>query len=196
MTVISGWQAVPAPRPDRPARSIGVAPRDMPAPGLPPGGPTYEGFQIFASNVFQLGITDPLPPDQPSDTWLQICYDQAANLAYWGLATIPSQPNSPSIYAFAVYNLGCAFMVEMAQDDPTTDPPQTYWTDLRNTLGINSATYGMINSAADQGTSESMYIPDVIKGMTLLDLQLMKSPWGRAYLMLAGEWGSIWGLTI
>jgi len=40
-----------------------------------------------------------------------------------------------------------------------------------------------------------MYIPDAIKGMTLMDLQLAKSPWGRKYLMIAGQWGSIWGIT-
>jgi hypothetical protein len=62
-------------------------------------------------------------------------------------------------------------------------------------LGLNSFAFGMITSAADQGTAESMYIPEAIKGMTLMDLQLAKSPWGRKYLMIAGQWGSIWGIT-
>ena len=57
------------------------------------------------------------------------------------------------------YNLGGAFLVEFAQDTP----PSTYWTDLRASLGINSATFGMMQSAHDQGTSSVLYIPDVIK---------------------------------
>jgi hypothetical protein len=134
-----------------------------------------------------------VPPEaMPNDFTLQMAYDTALNLAYIGLATIPSQPTSPSIYAIAVYNLGGAFLVEFAQDVP----PSTYWTDLRNKLGIYSASFGIITSAHDQGTSDSLYIPETIKNMTLLDLQLMKSPWGRMYLMLAGEWGSLWGITI
>jgi|SRR5215469_223725 len=159
--------------------------------GLPPGDPTFDGFTWFVDNI--MAVPDNAVPDS---SWLQVAYDQSINLAYWGFQTVPSQPTSPSIYAFAVYNLGCALLLQFAQDDPTADPPETFWTDLRAKLGISSASYGMINSAADQGTSESMYIPDAIKGMTLMDLQLLKSPWGQMYLMLSGQWGSIWGLTI
>jgi hypothetical protein len=159
--------------------------------GLPAGDPTFAGFQWFVANIMAVPSGS-----MPDDTWLQVAYDEALNLTYYGLATVPSQPTTPSIYAFAVYNLGCALLLEFAQDDPNATPPGTYWSDLRTKLGINNATYGMVNSAADQGTSESMYIPEVIKGMTLFDLQLMKSPWGRTFLMISGEWGTIWGLTI
>jgi hypothetical protein len=127
----------------------------------------------------------------PNDYTLQVAYDTSLNLAYYGLATVPSQPTSPSLYAVAVYNLGGAMLLEIAQDTP----PSTYWTDLRTKLGINSFVFGLITAAHDQGTSDSLYIPESIRNMTLLDLQLAKSPWGRMYLMLAGEWGTIWGLT-
>jgi hypothetical protein len=53
----------------------------------------------------------------------------------------------------------------------------------------------MVNQASDQGTSEGLFIPAQIQNMTLMDLQLAKSPWGRAYLMIAGQWGTIWGIT-
>jgi hypothetical protein len=185
-----------------------INPAVVPPVGLPGGGPTFAGFQWFVAHI--MGIPS---ASIPTDDYLQIAYDQSVALTYWGLATIPtpnsgfiwmmnpimpppSIPGTPSIYAFAVYNLGCAFLLEFAQDDPDADPPQTFWTNLRNQLGLNSFTAGLITSAADQGTAESMYIPDAIKGMTLMDLQLAKSPWGRKYLMFAGQWGSIWGLTI
>ena len=171
--------------------SLVTTPSSLPVMGLPPGDPTFTGFEWFVDNI--MAVPDNAMPD-PS--WLQVAYDQSINLAYWGFQTVSSQPTTPSIYAFAVYNLGCALLLQFAQDDPTADPPETFWTDLRAKLNINSANFGIINSAADQGTSESSYIPDAIKGMTLLDLQLMKSPWGQMYLMLSGQWGSIWGLTI
>jgi hypothetical protein len=158
--------------------------------GLPAGDPTFAGFQWFVANIMAVP-TASMPPDD----WLQVAYDEAVNLTYWALATVPGQSTTPSIYAFAVYNLGCALLLEFAQDDSTTDPPQTFWNDLRNKLGVNSFSFGLITSAADQGTAESMYIPEAIKGMTLMDLQLAKSPWGRKYLMIAGQWGSIWGIT-
>jgi len=158
---------------------------------LPPGDPTVEGFKFFVENTMQVPTGS-----MPDDTTLQIAYDQALNLAYWGLQSVPSQPTTPSIYAFAVYNLGCAFLLQFAQDDPTAQPPSTYWSDLRTKLGINSFSFGLINSAHDQGTSMAQYIPEQIRNMTLMDLQLAKSPWGMAYLMIAGQWGTIWGLTI
>jgi hypothetical protein len=167
-----------------------LVPKVVPPMGLPSGDPTFTGFQWFVSNIMAVHSSS-----MPDDTWLQVAYDQAYNLAYWGLQTVPSQPTSPSLYAMAVYNLGCALLLEFALDDPNANPPNSFWTDLRTKLGIYSASYGLVNSAADQGTSESMYIPDVINGMTLLDLQLMKSPWGRMFLMISGEWGTIWGLT-
>ena len=165
-------------------------PSAVPPMGLPPGDPTFAGFQWFVQTI--MGVPG---ANMPPNDWLQVAYDQAVNLTYWALATVPSQQTSPSIYAFAVYNLGCAILCEYAQDDQTTSPPQTYWENLGNTLGLNSMNFGLITSAADQGTSESTYIPEQIKGMTLMDLQLAKTPWGRKYLMFAGQWGSIWGIT-
>jgi hypothetical protein len=165
-----------------------IEPTVVPPIGLPPGVPTFAGFKWFVQTI--MGVPT---GSMPTDDWLQIAYDQSINLTYYALGSVPSQPTTPSIYAFAVYNLGCAFLTEFAQDDPATT--STFWTDLRNKLGLNSFTAGLITSAADQGTAESMYIPEAIKGMTLMDLQLAKTPWGRKYLMIAGQWGTIWGIT-
>ena len=163
-------------------------PRAPVVSGLPVGGPTFDGFQWFVTNMMQVPSGS-----MPDVSMMQIAYDEAINLAYWPLADIPSQPTSPTIYAFAVYNLGCALLLEFAMDDPATG--STFWDDLRTKLGINSMMVGLITAAHDQGTGEQTYIPDAIKNMTLMDLQLLKSPWGRKYLMIAGEWGYVWGLT-
>lgn len=169
---------------------VTIQPTVVPPVGLPPGGPTFEGFEWFVANI--MGVpTASIPPDD----WLQVAYDESVNLTYWALATVPSQITSPSLYAMAVYNLGCALLLEFSIDDPNADPPVTFWNDLRSKLGLNSFSFGIVNSAADQGTSQGMMIPDIFQGMTLMDLQLAKSPWGRKYLMIAGQWGAIWGIT-
>jgi hypothetical protein len=128
----------------------------------------------------------------PGDVTLQMAFDEAINLAYLGLKSVPSQSTTMSIYAQAVYNLGGAILVEWAVDNPNS----TYWQDLRNRLGIYNFVGGITNQAHDQGTGEGMYVLPQFAGLTMWGLQLLKTPWGRAYLMFAGQWGPIWGLTI
>lgn len=149
-------------------------------------GPTFEGFKWFVTNIMFVPAEA-----MPNDTFLQTVYDESLNLAYVGLATIPSQPTSPSIYAWAVYNLGGHFLVEIAPDVPGS----TYWEDLRDKLKIYSFTPGLMTGAADQGTSQTMKIPSQLDGLTMMGLELLKTPWGRRYLAIAGQWGAIWGLT-
>jgi hypothetical protein len=166
--------------------------RPSPRGGTPPypyspDDPTYNGFVWFVEYVMAVPSND-----MPSAAQLQWAYNQAVNLAYSNLAGVPSQPGTPSIYTMAVYNLGAAFLVEFATDTP----PSTYWSDLRTQLGINSFVPGLINSAHDQGTGEGMAIPpNILNGLSLLDMQLLKSPWGQAYLQIAGQWGPIWDIS-
>jgi hypothetical protein len=148
--------------------------------------PNITDFETFVSDVMQVP-----PASMPSAWAMQWCFDNALNITLDDLQTIASQPTTPTIFCQAVYNLGGAFLCDFAQDDP----PQTYWTDLRKNLGINSFSPGVIQSASDQGTSSSLMIPDFMKGLTLMDMQLLKTPWGRAYLMIAQAWGSVWGIT-
>jgi hypothetical protein len=169
---------------------LSAAPRAAPPWVIPPGDPTFAGFQAWVAAV--MGVPTGAMPDV---TTLQVAYDEAVNLAYTGLQGVPSQSTSLSVYAQAVYNLGGAILVEIAQDDPNGQFP-TFWSDLRTKLGINSFAPGLINQAHDQGTGDGYYILPQLAGLTLLGLQLIKSPWGRNYLMFAGQWGPLWGLTI
>lgn len=167
--------------------STDVVPKTGPVWTIPSGDPTIEGFTAWVQAV--MGVPT---GDMPDPTTLQVAFDQAINLAYLGLQSVPTQSTSLTIYAQAVYNLGGAMLLEIAMDNPNS----TFWTDLRNKLGISSFVPGLVNQAHDQGTGEGMYILPVFAGLTMLGLQLIKSPWGRNYLMFAGQWGPIWGLTI
>jgi hypothetical protein len=111
---------------------------------------------------------------------------------------------SPLMYTQAVYNCGGHYLVMTAQDLPQNPPLQppldTYWADLRNDLSLSggggSFMPGVINETHDESTGVAITTTDWLAGMTISDLQMMKTPWGRVYLSIAQCIGSMWGLTI
>ena len=129
-----------------------------------------------------------LPNNSP---YIEISYDLAVEIVNWYLNCA-----SPIVYTQCVYNLGGDYLVNMAQDNPNLPPPyNTYWTDLRQSLGVNSFIPGLVNAANDEDTSAAILTPLGLQNLTLMDLQNLKTPWGRVYLGLAQSVGSMWGLT-
>ena len=115
-----------------------------------------------------------------------------------GLGICWPQPPGPqwSIYAIAVYNLGGDLLINFAPDTP----PSTYFATLRGPIalkgfGETAFVAGVVESAADETTSASLVVPDALKGLTLSDLQRMKTPFGRRYLELAQDFGTEWGVS-
>jgi hypothetical protein len=133
----------------------------------------------------------------PDDSvYLSASYNWGLNYTLTNLIEVPNLGNGRDMYTIAVYNCSAAMLVEIAQDDPTAPPPfNTYWADLRNKLNINNFIPGTVTSSSDQGTSTSLTLPGFFQDLTLGDLQLMKTPWGRLYLSIAQSWGSIWGIS-
>ena len=64
-------------------------------------------------------------------------------------------------------------------------PDSTYFADLRKLFKINSFVAGVIESSHDATTGQSFAVSDAMKDLTFSDLQLLKTPWGRAYLAIA-----------
>jgi hypothetical protein len=96
------------------------------------------------------------------------------------------------IYSLACYNLGADRLLNFALDLPQ----RSYFTDLRKTLGLLSFAAGLVASSSDSATSQSLQVIEAAKKMTLTDLQLAKTPYGRAYMGIAQSYGpTIWGLT-
>jgi hypothetical protein len=95
------------------------------------------------------------------------------------------------IYTLAVYNYATDRLINFAIDQPGA----SFFADRRQALGLNNFSPGLITSSSDQGTSQSMEVPDWAKNMTMGDLALTKTPYGRAYLAIAQNYGTIWGLT-
>lgn len=151
-------------------------------------GPTLAGFGTFITNVMQISPLN-LPPDAPIITY---AYDIALGITNPFLAAAGCLPRGQwSIYALAVYNLGGSNLINYAQDQPG----YTYFADQRKALGIAGFTPGVVSSTADQGTSTSLLNPEFMKTLTLANLQALKDPWGRQYLMFSQAFGPLWGLS-
>jgi hypothetical protein len=153
--------------------------------------PTIPNLEDYTTWIYVYMGVDPgvLPSDSP-----YIEYSFAYSLEWVNLYLDIA---SPLIYTNAVYNFGGNMLVNIVQDNPNLPPPDnTYWTDLRQSLGINNFIPGFINAANDEDTSAALLVPLNLQNLTLADLQMLKTPWGRAYLAIAQSVGSMWGLTL
>lgn len=154
--------------------------------------PTQAGFLAFIRQV--MGINSTILPD---NSWaIPYAYDIAFAIVYRPMACA-----SPLIYQQAVYNLGGSNLLNFAPDlsgaavVDGSDPPLPYFAYLRQKFQINSFVSGVIQSASDEGTSESMVVPKPAEEFTLADLQYLKDPYGRQYLAFAQRSGTLWGLS-
>lgn len=150
--------------------------------------PTLAGFNEFIRNV--MGITTAqLPVNSPVISWV---FNYAVNIVNNALQAIPNSNRAFwNVYAIAVYNLAGDRLVNYAPDQTG----MCFFQDLRTSLGLNSSVLGVINSTSDNGTSQSMSVPDWTNNLTIADLQTLKTPWGRNYLGIAQSYGTLWGLT-
>ena len=91
------------------------------------------------------------------------------------------------LYAVAVYNLAASFLVNYGTE--------SVFSEFRQKLGLNNIATGVITGAGDNSTSAQRLVPDFFKDLSLADLQMLQDPWGRRYLMIAQQFGSLWGLS-
>ena len=170
-------------------------------------GPTLAGFITFIRQV--MGIDTTILPD--ADTVIPMALAVAMAivnpaLKAVSLPTIDSGgaaiSSGPSIYTLAVYNLGGDNIINYAHDQPGaadvvgSDPPMPFFAWTRKQWNINGFVSGVIQSAGDEGTSESMVVQEAAKNFTLANLQQLKTPYGRQYLAFAQSYGpSTWGIT-
>lgn len=144
--------------------------------------PTQAGFQSWVYSA--MGITtDELPVDSP---FIGYAYDVASDIVNPFINRI-----SPLQYTLAVYNLGGDRLINFAQDTP----PSTFFVDTRREMDITVFVPGVVSATADVSTSTSILNIEAMKNFTLGNLQNLKTIWGRAYLAIAQDTGTIWGLS-
>ena len=157
--------------------------------------PTLAGFVQWVRGV--MGISATWLPDG-SDV-----FGYAYDMAYATVNTAFLQVPGP-IYQQMVYNLGGHFLVLWAQDDTTSrnypyqvidNVPYGYFQWLRKENNMLGPTTGTVQAASDQSTSSSFVVPKQAQNLTLQQLGLMSTPWGRFYLGYAQSYGNLWGLS-
>lgn len=161
-------------------------------PFVNPTSPSLADFLTFLATSVQIP-TAALPVDSP---WPGYSFNQA-------MALVVCAPAAAGVlYTMAVYNLATAILFEITPDQSGL----TYFADARSGnpstnfpnggFGLNTATLGLVTSASDEGTSSTIATPDWARNLTIGQLALFQTPWGRLYLAYAQSYGStIWGLT-
>ena len=110
---------------------------------------------------------------------LQWTFDIATNLVIGGntIAGI--------LYILAVYNLGMHNLIGIALDIPG----QTFFVQARKDFKVLDFVGGIISGSADQSSSASITTSEMLKNVSISDLDLFKTPWGRSYAGYAQKYG-------
>lgn len=124
----------------------------------------------------------------------------AYNLAYASVNTLVASVPGP-FYQTMTYNLGGHYLALWSPDIDgvvyRTQDGVGYgffaWLRLQNNM-LNVVT-GTVSSSGDEGTSVSLVVPKQAENLTLDQLQLMTTIWGRTYLGYAQRFGTNWGLS-
>lgn len=144
--------------------------------------PSLIGFVAWSQAVMGLTSTVISPTDPGYAYAYQIALD-----------VVPQDfiAQVPDIYTLTVYNWAGSQLLQFQQDYSG----QVFFANARQAYGINNFTAGVINSASDVSTSESLTIGKGLQNLQLMDLQRIKDPYGRQALSFMQAIGTLWGLT-
>lgn len=144
--------------------------------------PNVTDLYTFLTTVAGVPTTA-LPADSPYLAWA-LSYAEEMTLLALRLV-------GQDFYCFAVYCLATSFLLNWCPDQPG----QTFFTKARADMKLTSFTPGVVNSAADQGTSDGLLSPEFMQGLTMQNLQALSDPFGRQWLAMSMENGPIWGIS-
>lgn len=160
--------------------------------------PTLAGFTDWVYGVMGVPVAW-LPTDSPS---LGYAYNTAIATVNPAFRRVPGP-----FFLQAVYNLGGHLLATWGPDPspwPGTPPAPFKTVDetqygffqyLRAQNNILGYTTGTVASAGDEGTAASIVVPKQAQNLTIGQLQLTTTPWGRWYLGLAQDFGTNWGIS-
>jgi len=154
---------------------------------LTPTTPNVTDYLTFIRSGLGIG-----PVFLPDDSfWITATFNLAIGTVNLALTNATVGTNGP-YYTLSVYNFAADRLLNFALDQPG----QSYFKDTRSALGLNSFAAGLVAASSDQGTAQTLEVIEAAKRMTITDVQMMKTPYGRVYLDFAQAYGStIWGLT-
>lgn len=154
------------------------------------GPPTLAGYTQFLYQT--VGIPASALPTTSFN--IQLSFQLALDIVSTWLQQIQSD-----IYTIAVYNLAADRLINFCPDQPPAPVPPAldtrYFATLRRDFGINQFVAGVVESTHDESTGDSLVVPEFFQQLTLMDLANLGTPWGRQYLALAQQIGSLWGIS-
>lgn len=150
-------------------------------------GPTLVGYNAYIRDVVKIPEAA-LPIDDPVIEW---SYNYAINATLELIGTIPCVPDE-WLYSSAVYNFATHMLMVWAQDQPNND----FFAKIQRQYNLHSLVAGAVEAAKDESTSTQLKLPKFFDGLTFMQLDLMKTPWGRQYLEIAQSVGSLSLLNI
>jgi len=155
--------------------------------------PTQAGFLQWVRTAMGIPVQW-LPDDSPFIGYAYTVALATVNQAFLG---VPGP-----IYMLMVYNLAGHLLVTWAPDQP--GPPwfinvdgvdYGYFQYLRKQNNILGFTSGAVSESHDETSGVSLVVPEQFKNLTLGQLQLTTTPWGRTYLGWAMDYGTNWGIS-
>ena len=145
--------------------------------------PTLAGFIVFCRSV--VGIPTAVMADDDAG------FQQALDFSLEWIPVVPLTAISPVLYTSAVYNWAASNLIQY-QPDPTG---QVFFTNARSSFGVSNFMAGVISSASNEATSQSMTVGKGLQNLSLIDLQRVKDPYGRQALAILQQLGTLWGLS-
>lgn len=145
-------------------------------------GPTLSGYLAFIRDI--MGIDTTILPD--NSPVIEFSYNFALNICTDLLIKIPQIPGQ-FLYITAVYNLAGDTLLTYAVDQSG----QTFFKQAQQKYQLKTFVSGVVSFAGDEGTQSTLTVPESLKGLTIGNLQNLKTPYGRTYLTIAQDFGSL-----
>ena len=140
--------------------------------------PSLAGYIDFIRNT--MGIDTTILPN--GNSVIDFSYEFAVKTCTETLGTI-----SQFLYVNAVYNLAGDTLLTYGKDQPG----KTFFKDVQQKYQLNTFVPGVVDGAHDETTGSSMLVPDQFKKLTIGNLQNVKTPYGRLYLQIVQDLGSL-----
>lgn len=146
--------------------------------------PTTPNLTDFTTYVQDQGATTTYLP-VPSD-YLDYALNYALSVAIGSeVGFVSGLSGYANPYVMAVYNLGMHQLLKITPDQNG----QTWFADQRTAYKLLQFQAGPVVASSDQSTAQTLAEPEFLKNLSMRDLDLIKTPWGRWYLEYAQQYG-------
>lgn len=140
--------------------------------------PSLVGYLAFIRDYME--ISTAILPD--GDPVIEFSYEFAKKTCTETLGSIDK-----FLYTNAVYNLAGDTLLTYGKDQPN----KTFFAEVQKKYQLNTFVPGVVDGAHDESTGSSLLVPDQFKRLTIGNLQNLKTPYGRLYLQIVQDLGSL-----